>query len=47
MSKKHISSEYRFNIEVYKNIGNKEIKISNMPIERLEEVASDLKEKYC
>lgn len=47
MAKKHINSEYRFNIEIYKVNSSKELKISNMPIDKLEQVAIDLKEKYC
>jgi hypothetical protein len=39
-------SEWMFNIEIFKNQGAKEIKISNMPIVKLDEVVNDLKEKY-
>lgn len=39
-------SEWLFNIEIYKVDGAKEIKISNMPINKLKIVTDELKEKY-
>jgi hypothetical protein len=45
-SKKQIKSEYKFNIEVYRDRDNKEIKISNMPIYKIKIVCLELLEKY-
>jgi len=46
MSRKHIKSEFKFNIEVYQDRGNKEIKISNMPFNKLKIVCDELIDKY-
>jgi hypothetical protein len=47
MKKKNVRVEWMFNIEVFKNQGAKEIKIANMPLNNLDDVVKDLKEKYC
>jgi hypothetical protein len=44
--KKHNRSEYKFNIEVFQDKGNKEIKISNMPFDKLKLVVEELLKKY-
>lgn len=40
-------SEYRFNLEVFRDGHSKEVKLVNFPLDKLAEVANDLKEKYC
>jgi len=45
-SKKQIRSEFKFNIEIFKDRDNKEIKISNMPIDKIKVVCDELMEKY-
>jgi hypothetical protein len=48
MVKRHkAKSEYRFNLEIFKHEHDKEIKISNMPIDKLKVVAQELEDKYC
>ena len=46
MKNKHIKSEYKFNIEIFQDKGNKEIKISNMPFDKLKVVVEELIDKY-
>ena len=40
------NSEYIFNLEIYRDSGNKEFKITNMPLSKLKEVIKDLEDKY-
>lgn len=47
MSRKNRSrSEYKFNLEIYRDRDNKEVKISNMPIDKIKIISDEIFEKY-
>lgn len=40
------NEEFRFNLEIFKKNGSKEIKLSNVPVKHLKAVLVELSEKY-
>jgi len=40
------NEEFRFNLEIFRKNGSKEIKLANVPVKHLKAVLSELSEKY-